>query len=150
MVNNSDFTKNYLVQIISPTEQHELHEWMDARKKLLEITRELELDALHMGVESLKSNLAENEPEVLQEIKRVYGCEEFILLASVRIIKKSYEDGFKYEDVSESIREMWWELISFFDYSPNLHVSAYILTSFSNCASLFEETLNVVAERLSA
>ena len=83
MIKNEEFTKNYLDKIIIASEKHTIDEWLDAFKKLSEIMSELNLDIYNMDAESLKSNLAENESQIICEVKRFNFCAESILNSSI-------------------------------------------------------------------
>lgn len=148
MIKNEDFTKNYLDKIIAAPEQHTIDEWLGAFKKLSEIMSELNLDIHDIGTESLKVNLVEDEARIVREAERINSCTESVLDSSVKIIQASYKEGFQYDDVSEIIRSAWWELISFFDYSPNSYVNIYTLCLFKNLALALEKSVKIVAEKI--
>ena len=148
MIKNIEFTKNYLDKIIVASEQHTIDEWLNAFKRLSETMKELNLDMNNMDTESLKTNLAENESRIIYEAKRFDSCAESIFDSSIKIIQASSKEGFQYDDVSELIRSAWWELISFFDYSPDLYLNIYALCLFNNLALTLEKSVKIVADRL--
>ena len=149
MIKNEEFTRNYLDKIIVASEQHNVDEWLSAFKKLSETMSELNLNAHSMDTESLKTNLAENESQVIREIKRFNSCAESILDSSLKIVQASSREELRYDDVSELIRSAWWELISFFDYSPDLYLNVYALCLFNNLALALEKSVKIVADKLS-
>ena len=153
MIKNEDFTRKYLDKIIFASERHTVDEWLGAFKKLSEIMNELNLDPdlyMHnMGIESLKINFIKNESLILNEVIRLNSCTEKILDRSIKIIQISSRNEFQYEDVSELIREAWWELISLFDYSSDLYLNIYSFCLFNNLALTLEKSVKIVANKLS-
>lgn len=153
MIKNEDFTRKYLDKIIFASERHTIDEWLGAFKKLSEIMNELNLDPdlyMHnMGIESLKINFIKNESLILNEVIRLNSCTEKILDRSIKIIQISSRNEFQYEDVSELIREAWWELISLFDYSSDLYLNIYSFCLFNNLALTLEKSVKIVANKLS-
>lgn len=150
MLKNEIFTKDYLDKIIAASEQHTIDEWLMAFKKLSEITNRLNLDMHNMDTESLKINLAENESQIVREAKRFNSCAESIINSSTKIIQISSRKEFQYSDVSELIRSAWWELISFFDYSPDLYVNIYSICLFNNLALILQQSVKIAADSLTA
>ena len=153
MIKNGDFTTKYLDKIIFASERHTVDEWLGAFKKLSEIMKELNLDPdlyMHsMGVESLKINFIKNESLIINEVTRLNSCAKRVLNLSIEIVQISSRSEFKYEDVSELIREAWWELISLFDYSSDLYLNIYSLCLFNNLALTLEKSVKIVANNLS-
>ena len=153
MIRNEDFTTKYLDKIIFAPEQHTIDEWLSAFKKLSETMDELNLVPdlyMHsMGVESLKIDLIKNEPQIINEVICLNSCTEKVLDRSIKIIQISSRNEFQYEDVSELIREAWWELISLFDYSSDLYLNIYSLCLFNNLALTLEKSVKIVANKLS-
>ena len=149
MIKNEEFTKNYLDKIIVASEKHTIDEWLAAFKKLSETMSKLNLDIHNMNAESLKQNLAENESQIIREVKRFDFCAESILNSSIKLVQASSKENLQYDDVSELIRSAWWELISFFDYSPDLYLNIYALCFFNNLALTLEKSVKIVADKLS-
>ena len=149
MIKNEEFTKNYLDKIIVASEKHTIDEWLVAFKKLSETMSELNLDIHNINAESLKLNLAENESQIIREVKRFDSCAESILNSSIKLVQASSREKLQYDDVSELIRSAWWELISFFDYSPDLYLNIYALCFFNNLALTLEKSVKIVADKLS-
>ena len=149
MLKNEEFTRKYLDKIITASEQHTINEWLDAFEKLSETIHELGLDIHNIGAESLKTNLAENESQITREAQRINSCTELILDSSLKIVQISSEEGFQYGDISDLIRSAWWELISFFDYSPNLYVNIYAICLFDSSAQTLEKAIKIAAGKLS-
>ena len=149
MIKNEEFTKNYLDKIIVATKKHTIDEWLAAFKKLSETMSELNLDIYKMNAESLKLNLAENESRIIRGVIRFNACAELILNSSIKLIQASSRENLQYDDVSELIRSAWWELISFFDYSPDLYLNIYALCFFNNLALTLEKSIKIVADKLS-
>ena len=149
MIKNEEFTKNYLDKIIVASEKHTIDEWLAAFKKLSETMIELNLDIHNMNAESLKLNLAENESQIIREVKRFDSCAEPILNSSIKLIQASSREKLQYDDASELIRSAWGELISFFDYSPDLYLNIYALYFFNNLALTLEKSVKIVADKLS-
>jgi len=149
MIKNEEFTKNHLDKIIVASEKHTIDEWLVAFKKLSETMSELNLDIHSMDAESLKLNLAENESQIISGVKRFDFCAESILNSSIKLVQASSKKSLQYDDVSELIRSAWWELISLFDYSPNLYLDIYALCFFNNLALALEKSVKIVADKLS-
>ena len=102
-----------------------------------------------IGVESLKINFIKNESLIINEVIRLDSCAKRVLDSSIKIVQISSRDEFKYDDVSELIREAWWELISLFDYSSDLYLNIYSLCLFNNLALTLEKSVKIVANKLS-
>lgn len=149
MIKNADFINDYLNKIIIATEQHPIDEWLNAFKALSDIKSKLNLDIHNIGTETLKTNLAEDESQIAREAIRLNSCTESIIDSSIKIIQISSKEEAQYDDVSELIRNAWWELISFFDYSPDLYINVYTLCLFNNLALMLEKSVKIAAERFS-
>ena len=139
---NETFTKKYLDEIIDANQPHSLDEWQEAVKKLNEIMKNLKLDIRNFGINEIRENIKKDKMVIL-EAKRMNGCLGAVLNKSLQITSfAANHGGGDYDQISETIREAWWELISFFDYSPKLNLNIYSIAMFNNAIKAFETSIN--------
>ena len=134
-----------------------IDEWLDALDKLKALIRN-EIGFFHSHAyvpecaEGIKYGIEEYGQYAYKmfdrEAGRISVCAEAVRKCSVKIICIASKDNFEYKDVSKYIREGWYQLDDFYSYSDRLPINSYSICSFNSFASLLEDAIRMVADRL--
>lgn len=133
-----EFTKEYLDKIILPTETHSIEEYIDAISELRQIMEKLNMDYhvpdFYPALEEYKDFGIANH-----HIGRISYCTNYVIEQSLKILQNdTLEDK---HAIEEKLKDVWYELISSFDYSSDYDINIYDICLFKQALCVFEQAV---------
>lgn len=133
-----EFTTEYLDKIISPNETHSVEEYLNAISKLRQIMVDLKMDYhtpdFYPAIEEYKNYATANS-----HIGRISYCTNYVIEQSLNILQSDKNIA------EENLKNIWHELISSFDYSPDYDINIYDVCLFKQALDVFERALQYLA-----
>lgn len=133
-----EFTKEYLDRIILPTETHPIKEYIDAISRLRQAMEELNMNYhtpdFYPALEEYKDFSIAN-----RHIGRISSCTNYVIEQSLKILQNN-TIGDKHA-IEEKLKDIWYELISSFDYSSDYDINIYDICIFKQALYIFEQAV---------